>query len=396
LMIITVILLGRVWCMVCPVEPITSAASLVGLKRKLPSYLRNGWLVAIFYSLILIIGIQGFSIHRVPQRMAVYLLFLVGLSLAIGLVFDRRVFCNNFCPVNLLLKIYAYISTLEWRVRDKNICRDRCRDKNCVNLKYAHRWHGRSCPNELNAPGLKDNGDCTLCTHCLKACPYDNFKFSTRRIAADLRDLDILSGPEAYFVLPLCGFVIYEVFTEWRTSEALLLYLPNKFNQAVGLSGTWFQNPVKAILIYLLLPLVLIGLPYAWVRYKNQMKSLGLYFRAINLAYIPILASVHLVKGLQKITSRIPYYPLAFKDPRGVVTAKAILAGNLKLNMVVVHRIGAGLNFLFPALILAGGIGGLLLARRQSRKYNLGPAPVLGLLVYFLAFLVQVTLWRFS
>ena len=42
LIIIAAILLGRVWCMVCPMELITSVAGRMGLRRKVPGLLKSG------------------------------------------------------------------------------------------------------------------------------------------------------------------------------------------------------------------------------------------------------------------------------------------------------------------------------------------------------------------
>jgi hypothetical protein len=64
LIILATIFLGRVWCTVCPIELVTSLASKVGLKRKPPAFLRSGWVMVIFYTLIIFVGIHTLSIHR--------------------------------------------------------------------------------------------------------------------------------------------------------------------------------------------------------------------------------------------------------------------------------------------------------------------------------------------
>ena len=42
LVIIAAIILGRVWCMVCPMELIAYLAGRVGLRRKIPPFFRSG------------------------------------------------------------------------------------------------------------------------------------------------------------------------------------------------------------------------------------------------------------------------------------------------------------------------------------------------------------------
>ena len=50
LIVILAILFGRIWCMICPVEIITSFFSKIGLKRKRPAWLKSGWAITIFTS----------------------------------------------------------------------------------------------------------------------------------------------------------------------------------------------------------------------------------------------------------------------------------------------------------------------------------------------------------
>jgi len=90
--VIGAIFFGRVWCMVCPVELITTFFSRIGLKRKRPAWLMSGWAITVFYIIILFVGIQGFAIHRNPFFMAIYLLTIVGVSIVIGSIYEKNTF----------------------------------------------------------------------------------------------------------------------------------------------------------------------------------------------------------------------------------------------------------------------------------------------------------------
>ncbi|MCD4726374.1 MAG: 4Fe-4S binding protein, partial [Pirellulales bacterium] len=70
LIILSAMFLGRVWCAVCPMELVTSLASKVGLKRNPPAFLRSGWVITIFFVIVLFVGAHTLAIHRVPFRMA--------------------------------------------------------------------------------------------------------------------------------------------------------------------------------------------------------------------------------------------------------------------------------------------------------------------------------------
>ena len=61
LIIIATVVIGRVWCTVCPVELLTAVCSRIGLKRRVPSWLRSGWIITAFYILILLVSLRKTS-----------------------------------------------------------------------------------------------------------------------------------------------------------------------------------------------------------------------------------------------------------------------------------------------------------------------------------------------
>src|SRR5512136_2049839 len=67
--IIAAVLLGRLWCAVCPMEFITYWAGRIGLRRRVPDILKSGWVVTVFYTLVWIVGIQTLAVNRIPHRM---------------------------------------------------------------------------------------------------------------------------------------------------------------------------------------------------------------------------------------------------------------------------------------------------------------------------------------
>ncbi len=59
--IVTAIFFGRFWCSICPMELITSFFGKNGLRRKPTGFLKSGWLITLFYAIILILGIHTSS-----------------------------------------------------------------------------------------------------------------------------------------------------------------------------------------------------------------------------------------------------------------------------------------------------------------------------------------------
>jgi len=153
LIIIGSIIFGRVWCMVCPVELVTSLSAKIGLKQKAPKWLRSGWVITFFYIIIIFIGIHTLAIHRVPLRMAFYLITIFVIAIISGLIFQKNAFCTYICPVGHLLGLYARIAPFGRRVKDTQVCKD-CKNKSCITKKYLYNFQARSCGVNLVPPGL--------------------------------------------------------------------------------------------------------------------------------------------------------------------------------------------------------------------------------------------------
>ncbi len=332
LIILSAIFLGRVWCTVCPMELVTSLAAKVGLKRKRPALLRSGWVMTGFYVLILCVGIHTLAIHRVPYRMAIYMLVLFGASVASGLLFARNTFCAHICPVGHLLGLYARLAPLGWGVRDESICVD-CQDRSCVSKLTAYEFQGRSCGVGLKPARLDDNTACLVCGQCLKACDRNNPGLAERptpgwfprRWFQDLLELKPLTAAQAAFCLVVSGFVVYEVFTEWSVTKDLLLWTPTWLELALGASGVWGHGLVKSLTLFVALPAVFWLLPFGTFRLAGGRLPLDTYLLRFGIAFAPIMAAAHTVKALLKTTSRLPYWEHAVADPLGLETARGIL-----------------------------------------------------------------------
>ncbi|HID06812.1 MAG TPA: hypothetical protein EYP10_06660 [Armatimonadetes bacterium] len=398
-MILTVILLGRIWCMICPLELITSAGSHIGLKRTVPRWLRKGWIITILYGVILVIGVHGFNIHRVPHRMALYLLLLGILAIAFGLIFERRALCSFVCPVGYVLGLYAHCAPLEWRIKDASVCR-KCTEKPCMSKATRYRWYGRACPNGLAPPQLNHNGDCILCTQCFKACPYDNFRWSTRRWFADVFTRIQLPLPQVAFLVVVSGFVIYEIAAEWSDGKRILLTLPNAIAGWLHLTNPPWDGIVHGVILFGVFP-VLIWLLPAVLDYfmSGKHHSVTHYFMRYGVYYIPIVASTHAIKALQKIFSRLSYIPGAITHPRGMAWAHAIYTGALRPPVNVAGRLDWLLTPLMFALLCVGIIVAFTALRyslqcESDDEHHRPIAPVIGLSLYALIIVIILIGWR--
>lgn len=349
LVIIAAVIAGRVWCQVCPMELVNSLASRIGLRRKVPRFVASGWGSGLFYALVLLGFIRTLQAHRDPGRMAILFLFLFGSAVIAGLVFEKRAFCNHFCPVGRLLGLYACSAALEWRVRDGRVCRD-CRTKDCVEPGNAYRLTGRSCTSGLYPAALKDNRDCLVCTQCRKVCPSDNLRWSPRRPMADLRAGFRLRSVELFLLILVSGLVVWELGEEWKPVEKALGSVPAALNSWLGLSGE-AANFVQALCLFVVLPAGLYLIPGLMGKWSSRTSLLD-SAKAFGAVFLPVVAIGHLVKAVIRITSRLPYYPLAFNDPLGYATARGILAGDVTVDMGIAKAVFPWVSW--AVLILMG------------------------------------------
>ncbi len=395
---------GRIWCMVCPVEVITTFFAKIGLKRKRPQWLLTGWAITIFYIIILLVGIQGFSIHRNPFFMSIYLLVIVGVSIIVGSVYEKNTFCRYVCPVGYLLGLYSRLSFIGWRVKSKNVC-DTCKDKSCIHKKYQYNLNLKSCGVDLYPANIDDNSDCILCAGCLKTCAtYQSVKINERPnpqmtylgFAEDLFRLKPLKIAEMVFVLVVSGFVISEIWSEWPVTDSILGVIPGAVNKLISVKTTILAGFLEGIIIFLLFPVILWMLPYIVARLSGLSLKLKDYLLNYGISFIPIIAAAHLDKAILKTTSRLPYFEHLFDDITGMSTAQRIIDGQIKLQQNPVWM-NISVSIMLTLVMVIGiwlSIKVVRLINVKENRLNFNRTFYLIPIVYGGIFLSMIMIWR--
>lgn len=402
--VIGAIFFGRVWCMVCPVELITTFFAKIGLKRKRPAWLLSGWAITVFYIIILFVGIQGFAIHRNPFFMAIYLLAIVGVSIIIGSIYEKNTFCRYVCPVGYLLGLYSRLSFLGWRVNDKSIC-DTCKDKSCVHKKYQYNLNYKSCGVDLYPANISDNADCILCAGCLKTCSKYQSHPNTERpnpgfqnigFANDLFQLKPLRMAEMVFVLIVSGFVISEIWSEWNVTDAYLSFLPDLIIKPLAIENKFLTGVLKGTIIFAVVPFIVWLLPYLFSRFAGLTIKFKDYLLHYGIAFIPIIAAAHIGKSILKSTSRIPYFEYLSDDFTGVSTAQQIID-----KQIILQQNPVWVNTLVSLLLVGFMIIGVWLSIKVVNRLNMKNGKERSSKLYYLIpiiyggiFLIMLLAWR--
>ncbi len=396
IMIFIAVILGRTWCMVCPMELVSSLAARVGIRRKVPAALKSGWVITIFYALILAVGMYTFSIHRIPHRMAIYLLVLFGTALLTGFVFEKRTFCSYVCPITYLLGLYSCISVLEWRVKDSSVCKA-CKTKDCIAKDNHYKLTKHSCTSNLYPAEINDNRDCILCTQCLKVCPNSNLRFSIRRPFADFFRRIELRTAEVGFLLAVSAFVLYDILPEWSVTGKILMWLPETIVNVLGAAGI-ASDVLTGIVLFIVLPVLMLLAVVALAKVFSK-ESFGSIAKGFGLLLLPTVACTHLVKGIFKAVSRIPCLKYAFSEPRGVEAATGIYNDVIIVDKSVLNTLEPITNYIWAVVALAVLVVTLLILRRSPslKKFNTGTKAslLLGVLFYWGILALAIIMWRF-
>jgi polyferredoxin len=116
--IISTLLLGRVWCGVfCPEGMLTELASKHGLGRAVPRWLKwGGWPFAAF--VITTVYGQLVSVYEYPKAVLLVLGGSTVAAVAVGFVYgkSKRVWCRHLCPVSGVFALLARLAPLHFKV----------------------------------------------------------------------------------------------------------------------------------------------------------------------------------------------------------------------------------------------------------------------------------------
>lgn len=325
------VLLGRAWCMVCPLELVSNLSERLARALKLPQrplrkWIASGGIIVGLYALIQML-VAGAHINRVPAYTSWFLIGLLAMAALTALVFKDRAFCRGFCPVGLLLGAYGRGGMLAVRAGSGATCQG-CTGKDCIMSCNRTRSDARSCPSLLNPPKLASNKDCLVCGQCIKSCQPDNMRMLVRRPfpASDVRE-GVASWPVTLFVMLVSGFVTWELFTEWPAAEKVFSMPPVWLANALGWSAAvgW----IKGIWALAIVPLVLWSLLAGAVRLLGAKETMLSIWRRMALPLAVVISVGHMSKGLAKFASWSPFLPTALSEPTGLETVKAITASSM-------------------------------------------------------------------
>jgi len=329
LMVWFAVTMGRVWCMICPLELVSNITERLsrklGFKQSgISKWIRGGAVIVFLYALIQLL-VAGINLHRIPAYTSFFLIGLLTLSAFVGFFFKDRAFCTGFCPIGMLLNAYGRGGMIAVRAGSGNTCQG-CTGKDCIMACNRNKLDSRSCPSLLNPPKLNSNKDCLVCGQCIKSCEPDNMQLLLRKPfnKKDSRE-EKASLALTIFIMLVSGFVTSELTTEWKAANDIFIAIPEYVTNLTELhSVTGFIEGFWAIIIFPLLLWTFFGLITILTKDADSITDA---WRRLALPLVIIISVGHLTKAVAKLNTWIGYVPNSIPNLKAENNS-ILLAGN--------------------------------------------------------------------
>ncbi|HEB02539.1 MAG TPA: 4Fe-4S binding protein [Nitrospirae bacterium] len=295
--IFTFVLVGRLWCFMCPVGAITDWVSrAVRSTRRLPKALRNVWIANLLFIMFTLLDVQ-LGVVRSPLVTGSLFTGITMLAVGMAVAFERRTFCRYLCPIGGIIGLYSMFSGIELRAKDKQTCREH-KQKEC----YVGNDRGEGCPMFELVPAMDSNNACNFCGECIKTCSKDNITLRARGFFKDAWTTKRLSLDEATLAIVLVGvsiFVTGDMLEPWAGWMASLV---NAFPaELLGIDYEYTVEVLTKSLLFFIVALILIpGMLFAasyasnWFVGNEGHNGLKRTFTVFGYMFIPVGLSMHL------------------------------------------------------------------------------------------------------
>lgn len=171
------LLLGRIWCTICPLSTAGRIASRMWHFAKAPpTFIKKSspFLIPIGFAAIIWFE-QVFHMTVNPEPTGYLLITLIVLAIIFAMLFERETWCRYLCPLGNFGGIFALSATLFVR-STPNVCATKCTTHNCN--KGSDEYAG--CPVFHHPLFAKNAHNCKLCFNCLKSCPHGSARLYLR------------------------------------------------------------------------------------------------------------------------------------------------------------------------------------------------------------------------
>ncbi len=167
------LLVGRIWCTICPLSVAGRLAQRLGtLGKPPPSWLENSWVwIATFGFLAIVWSERVFHMTDRPFPSGILLLTLITLPIVFTLIYQRETWCRYACPLGTLGAALTPPSPLHLEA-NSSVCASSCTTHDC--FKGSKTLDIPGCTVFHHPLNGSESHMCKLCMDCLKSCPHQS------------------------------------------------------------------------------------------------------------------------------------------------------------------------------------------------------------------------------
>ncbi len=375
---VTILLLGRLWCAVCPLGTIADFFQRFFSRNKpAPRFLRKYgiWLVNVIFLFITWYD-YAYGLVGEVRPSGVLLLAITLAAVLAGVLFRRRAFCRYLCPLGGLWGNYNVSSMVEIRT-DQNRCKG-CHTVDC----YRGNERAAGCPMLVVPRTLESSRHCNLCANCIKACPRDAVKLNLRAPVLEILESKKASFDVAVLAAVLVGIVFVQNF--------VMLEVWQKVN-------TWLiiSLGVGRIAAFTLFFAIAVAIPVLLIWAIAQMggrELRGEHFGLLGLSLIPFNLGSHIAHNLLHLLAEGKLLAVMVKNiflPGTATVSSLDLAANPTVIMLLDQPTIVALQNI---TLLLGAVGSFyaVYKLRQQQRISL---PVTTVFMIVLAGFLLLNFW---
>jgi polyferredoxin len=328
---ILMFVLGRFWCAICPfATTIDLVQKKFGLGRPVPAFLKKYgiWIIdAVFLTITWMDHV--FGIVESPRGSGYLLGLMVTAVVVTGVLFERRAWCRYLCFLGGLSGNYSRSSMLELRATPE-ICAT-CTTQNC--FKGDGKTPG--CPIYEFPRTMQTSANCNLCGNCVKTCPNDSIRISTRIPTKELWFIARPKFEESFLAVVIVGIVLVQNITMLSFWEPLMDTLVGVLHyQALAFTAVF---------------LVAMGVPFGLVAGAAKLsgsatgETLAKNFARFGYAVIPLDLAGHIAHNMFHLLAegKAIYYNGAALVGRQVTGPAAVLSmGTIQILQFIMLGLG--------------------------------------------------------
>jgi hypothetical protein len=192
------LVLGRVWCTVCPLSVVGRISKrLLALERPPPRWLEASWVwIATLGFLLIVWSERVFHMTSNPVASGILLLALLVLPAIFAMIYKREVWCRHLCPLGTLGAALTPPSPLHLEA-NASVCASTCTTHDC--FKGSATVPG--CTVFHHPLDGSEAHMCKLCMDCLKSCPHESARVYLQAPLVGVWRMGTNSGTLAPFLL---------------------------------------------------------------------------------------------------------------------------------------------------------------------------------------------------